>query len=156
MHLDNHVVYDLLETADYLIGVRAGRTGLLSVMRRRAISTAYYAVFQAICFVLADALVDWTNDNDTRELVFRTPDHRPVKDKLTRSTDPQLRQLGAAFSALQEKRNEADYASPRHTPTHVEAVTMLQQAREAIELVEALTTAQRTLLVVALITRPRP
>ena len=155
MPLGNHVVYDLLETAEHLLERRSGRANLLKVLRRRAISSGYYAVFQAVCFVVADETVGWSSDAAIVDPLFRTPDHRQVKDRLSRSSTTALKRLGIMLAELQDRRHDADYAPPGYNPSHVEVLALLQQARDAVHLIEGLDTQHRQVLAVTLLAKPR-
>ncbi len=51
----NPLVYDLLDVAEALAEQR-GRRNLQKAAMRRAVSSAYYAVFHGLCFVCTRAL----------------------------------------------------------------------------------------------------
>ena len=155
MPLGNHVVYDLLDTADYLLERRSGPANLLKVLRRRAISSAYYAVFQAVCFVVVDETVGWSSEAALLDPMFRTPDHRQVKHKLSNSDAIAIKRLGIMLTELQDRRHDADYAPPRYNSTHPEALALLQQARDAVSSIEEFDAEQRRALAVALLAKPR-
>lgn len=155
MPLGNHLVYDLLRTADHLLDERSGRANLLKAMRRRAISSAYYAVFQGVCFVVADVSIGWSSDAALLDPIFRTPDHRQVRDKLSKSKAVNLKRLGIILAQLQDLRHEADYSPPSYSPTHPEAFAIVQQARDAVRLIEDLDAEERRVLTVTLLAKPR-
>jgi hypothetical protein len=155
MALGNHIPDDLLEAAEFLLSVRVGRSNLLKVYRRRAVSSAYYAVFQAICYVFASETVGWGSEATLLDPVFRTLEHERTKDRLSRAADPALKRIGTILSQLKDKRHSADYAPPSFNPAQVEALQLVEQAREALLLVETLTPQQRKLLVSILISKSR-
>lgn len=154
MALANHIVEHLIETAEHL-SRQPGSDNLRKVMRRRAISSAYYAVFQAVCFIFTDTIVRWSSANDVVEPVFRSLDHKLVKNKLSSSSDPQLRAIGIIFARLQEMRYDADYAPPAHNPTIAETTVAIQDALSIVTLIDALDPGQRRHLTASLIAKPR-
>lgn len=150
----NHLVDHLLQTASFLAEA-APTTNFGKARRRRAISTAYYSVFQALCYVLADQIVSWTTGGDLIEPVFRSLDHKSALKALRVADDPDLRAIGVMVARLQEKRNDADYRPPGYNPGAAETADVIQQAREANERIHALTTLQRRRLVASIITKAR-
>jgi hypothetical protein len=85
-----------------------------SASLRRAVSTAYYAVFQALCETCADTLVGWKKPWEAFTPVFRALEHgRAAQTLLQRSaaTPPELQRFALAFRELQEAREWADYQS---------------------------------------------
>ena len=150
MALPNHLVYDLLEAAEHLAR-QPGRPNLTKTFRRRAISSAYYAVFQAVCFIFTDAVLGWGSEPELVEPVFRSVDHATARKKLAASADDSLSQLGVLLALLQAKRHDADYLPPKHNPSQAEALEVVEQARVAIAMVENLDRRQRRLVAVALI-----
>jgi hypothetical protein len=116
----------LLEQADQLIAT-PGPGAPKQADLRRAISTAYYALFHAIATATADDFAGKTNQQTARYgLVYRSVGHRALRDL---SDDVQKQNLPARYSALeppggfgtdmiavatalsdlQEKRHSADY-----------------------------------------------
>jgi uncharacterized protein (UPF0332 family) len=74
---------------------------------RRAVSTAYYALFH---FLVAEASANWAQ-SDLRPKLSRYFDHGPMKaasEAVAKSAGP-LKSVAAAFVRLQENRLEADY-----------------------------------------------
>ena len=112
--LGNELVDEFLVMADELANVRVGRAALQEVRRRRAISAAYYAVFHALASICVDAIVGWEASPEIVDLVYRSLDHRPTRDRLRQRSivdiDPGLASVGTAFARLLEKREMADYA----------------------------------------------
>lgn len=123
----------------------AARTGKLTQVRlRRAVSTAYYAVFHEICKMCADELVvsQTRNQKMTRAWrhVYRGLNHRKAKAACKKIEDneskynfpEELRNLGLNFSTLQEERHRADYdPSMRFKPADVEQ--LIDRAEKAIQ-----------------------
>ena len=85
-------------------------------MLRRAVSTAYYAMFHALCQSNADTLVGPSPSGPDIELwldTYRTLDHRAAKNRLTSyislRQDLTLRDFARTFVSMQEQRIFADY-----------------------------------------------
>jgi hypothetical protein len=64
---------DLLEVADHLARRDPGRPKQVSL--RRAIATAYYAVFHALAFLCANTLVGWSQSWRAVTPIYRSLDH---------------------------------------------------------------------------------
>ena len=150
----NHLVDHLLQTAD-LLAADAPNTNFGKARRRRATSTAYYAVFQALCYVLTDEVVSWANGEDLIDPVFRSLDHKVALRSLTSADDPDLRSIGAIFALLQKQRLDADYLPPGYNPGTKETMDVITQARDADERIHALTDVQRRRLVASFVTKAR-
>ena len=107
---------DLLETAKRLAKPHNPRGRPRQADLRRAISTAYYAVFHALCRMCADAFVG--NRSTTRrawEQVYRSVEHGCSYDKcvhgiIGKEFPDEVKSFCGAFIHLQEKRYLADYA----------------------------------------------
>lgn len=148
----------LLDQADGLIAAARGRPRQADL--RRAISSAYYAVFHAVITAAADEFVGAVQ-RGTREhaLTMRSIDHRTikaccleiVKTSPTRAYLPYL--PGGGFSApvlgfanvfpdLQDQRHGADYDSLSSYVT-ADARTMIATARGAISSLVAAPPADR-------------
>ena len=85
-------------------------------MLRRAVSTAYYAMFHALCQSNADALVGPSPSGPDAELwldTYRTLEHRAAKNRLasyiSSRQDPAIRDFARTFGSMQEQRINADY-----------------------------------------------
>ena len=84
-------------------------------MLKRAISTAYYAMFHALCNSNADLVAGQPVDPPSREAwtrTYRSLDHRPARNRLAEvqmSMHPAVRRFAIAFALLQEQRLTADY-----------------------------------------------
>ncbi|HFB98297.1 MAG TPA: hypothetical protein ENJ62_04080 [Bryobacterales bacterium] len=106
---------DLLETARQILdsGQRRGRPRQTDL--RRAISTAYYAVFHALCHMCADALMGPRQESrEAWRQVYRSIEHGIAKDRCIRNHSRDnlpvnIRKFCSIFVQLQEKRHEADY-----------------------------------------------
>ena len=105
---------------------------------KRAISTAYYAMFHALCRSNADTLVGVRSDGAGRlawARTYRALNHRQAKNRLeqaSREIPGQIRGFSATFSMLQEQRHEADY-NP-HSAFYRREVIQLLATADAITL----------------------
>ena len=154
MALGNHIVEHLIETAEHLAR-QSGSGNLRKVMRRRAVSSAYYAAFHAIAYLFTEGTVRWSSENELVEPVFRSLDHKLVKNRLSSSADATVRAIGLIFAKLQERRYNADYAPPAHNPTLAETRDAIEEAREIVSLVDGLSAKRRRLVVALLIAKAR-
>jgi hypothetical protein len=135
---------------------------------RRAVSTAYYAVFQALCATCADTLVGWSKPWEVFTPVFRALEHGRAAHTLllpSLATTSELQRFGLAFKELQEAREWADY-SPEPRPsfeegkksspfTREETLTLIRLAGEAIDILHRLDEDARLKLATRLVARTR-
>ncbi len=154
----NPLVVHLLATAEELAGHR-GRYFLRQTAMRRAVSSAYYALFHALCFVCSSSLSRRAHP-DLRDQIYRALDHgtakRRLADRETAGIDPSLAAVGLAFRILQDQRHLADYAPPSHAFAPGEVVALIRHARKAIELLQNLDPEAQARLAVALLIARRP
>ena len=119
---------------------------------RRAISTAYYALFHAMGYRISHEVVGAApEDEQLRALVRRSLKHTDMRDALKgfasgnlksiyrdvvgEYTSPALKTVADAFITLQQDRNKADYnVSWRFTTTNAEV--SIADAEKSIELLE--------------------
>lgn len=120
---------------------------------RRAVSTAYYAVFHLL---IAEATANWANV-DARAALGRAFDHGTMKaasDRIVRSRafpfvgeDPlvvaSLRTIGLTFFRLQEARHFADYNLASDLD-RVDAMNQVASAEEVFALWPSIRRAQIT------------
>ena len=126
-------------------------------MLKRAISTAYYAMFHALCLSNANLVAGQATDQPTREAwtrTYRSLDHGPAKDRMARRrslTEPVLRQFATVFALLQEQRQNADY-DPHSMYLREQVVTLIDLAESATErLMTTAATVRRPLAAVVLL-----
>jgi hypothetical protein len=147
---------DLFEIADRLARLDSGRPRQASL--RRAVSTAYYAVFHALAYLCSDRLVGWGKSWEFVSPIYRSLDHARAKTVLTswlpkHGSDIAL--IGQTFIELQEKRHIADYdPEPRHG--RAETIDLIDQARTAITRITSLSPEDKLRLATQLIARKRP
>ena len=130
-------------------------------MLRRAISTAYYAIFHALCQSNADTLVGDAATGNNAELwarTYRALDHRPAKDRLNSynaAGAPALSNFARMFGDLQSQRHDADY-NPRRMFSRSQVISMIDRAETATQAFYNMPAPQRrTLAVHLLLTRNR-
>lgn len=128
---------DLIVSATALLGHGSGKPSQANL--RRAISSAYYAMFHALARQAADLLVGGQNSDKSKPAwrqVYRALEHNPVcnacRDQAMLSKFPKgIEDFANAFVALQRKRHNADY-DPYVRFTKSEAATDVILARQAI------------------------
>ena len=105
---------DLLKTARQLLRSAGERGRPRQANLRRAVSTAYYATFHALCHMCADVFTG--TRQETRKAwrqVYRALEHnhagRMCRHQGITQFPIELIRFCSAFKHLQEKREEADY-----------------------------------------------
>ncbi|NEU14448.1 hypothetical protein G3T14_20300 [Methylobacterium sp. BTF04] len=155
--LGNPLVYNLLDVADGLASLPGTRNVRKAAMRR-AVSTAYYAVFHALCYVCTDELVGWTKTG-THDPIYRSVDHGSAKSRLAGKHAARIGtvilDIGAAVAKLQDDRHSADYAPPALTVSLEATLVIIALAKETVALIEGLDKPQRLELAILLIAKPR-
>jgi hypothetical protein len=129
----------LLEAADLLL--KHGKRS--TAFRRRAVSTAYYAVFHSIDKLCADYVSrSASRQSEEYRRAYRALEHGqlknafkqpPLKDHIT------LGKICAAVLRLQEERNDADYLPPvAGVFTYDKAAELVEIARDTVGEIEKL------------------
>ena len=127
---------------------------------KRAVSTAYYAMFHALCFSNAETLLVGPRERDNEEAwdrIYRAIDHKPTKEKIKegRQQLPEpIRKFGDTFSFLQEQRHLVDYA-PDKLITALETETWINRAETATKQFMQSDPEERKRLAIRLLVRPR-
>ena len=106
-------------------------------MLRRAVSTAYYAMFNTLCKSNADVLVGASATGQDSQLwldTFRSLQHNIAKNRLAQYAsarqEPTLRTFARAFGKLQEQRIIADY-DPTVDFTRSRVANLIDEAETA-------------------------
>jgi uncharacterized protein (UPF0332 family) len=141
----------LLEAAETLLEGNKRSTAF----RRRAISSAYYAVFHAIVKLCADYVTRSAKRNSQEYLrAYRALDHAPLKEAFSRSPlkdSPMLSDLGTAVVTLQAERHRADYLPPQDGLfTYERARELIDIARQAVKQIESIKPSQEECRILAL------
>lgn len=153
------MISDMLLLASSLAesGIGPGRPK--GVELRRAVSTAYYALFHSLARLCAAELVGWSKPWDVVTPVYRSLDHRRARDVLNdfRKFAPgsALASVSLAFSQLQDARHEADYDPRPFQFKRSGAIDLIDTARQAVVLLDQLSPEARLTLAVRLIARSR-
>ncbi len=165
----------LLEQAELLLKPRGTRKLVRQADRRRAISSAYYAVFHFTLASLADEFVGktpTTRRTPRYALVYRSVDHKALetlcsevkKPKLPQKYEPyvpsngfesNMREFAVLVLQLKEKRNSADY-DPSHWVKIADARQAIENARAAIQRFGKASAARRKAFLTLLAFNPRP
>jgi hypothetical protein len=137
---------------------------------RRAVSTSYYALFQALCELTARNLVGWRTPWDAFTPIFRSVDHARARAILGSPRIPhplgaEVERIGIAFKELQDAREWADYNPEPHFDRHrvekrlnfsrEEALRFVAIARDAVGRLGSLEEGVQKRLAALLIARTR-
>lgn len=128
---------------------------------RRAISTAYYAMFHALAASNADCIVEPPHNPITEQAwprVYRGLEHRAAKTLLRHHGNlfsAQARHFDNIFGQLQDVRHIADY-DPSQTFTPAQAAAWINRAEVAILDFMQVPTEERKALAVQSLIRERP
>lgn len=152
----NSMVALLLEAADTLLKERPRS----SAFKRRAVSTAYYAVFHALAKVCAENLLPSAARNtDEYARVYRALEHGSLKaafGKEPLKNHGTLRKIGDLVVALQSERYRADYLPPiENVFSRQDTKKLIEQARQAVAEIEALNPQDSRTLATCLLFRER-
>ena len=142
----------------------AGQTGVPAqgrprqAMLKRAVSTAYYALFHALCYSNANVLTGRAAGRPPYPLAwtrtYRAMDHGPASDAMRRQAGNMPVALRGNFMAtfrfLQEQRHKADY-DPEARFRRSEVVSLISRTETAIQtFFSASDTERRTLAPIVL------
>ena len=141
----------LLEAAELLLKAQSRS----SAFKRRAVSTAYYAVFHAVDKVCADYVTNGAKrSSEEYNRVYRALDHKQMKDAFAKSPmkdNEKLRGIGSAVISLQNERHRADYLPPiQNIFTDVRAAELVSMARETVRQIESIQPEQAEYQMLAL------
>ncbi len=164
---------DLIRQARELAATKPGQRGPpLQVNLRRAMSSAYYAVFHELLAAVADQFVGAAlRCSERYALVYRSINHGQIRElcEEVRKTAPsrkyrpfvpsagvsqQLQDFGRDFVFLQEERHKADY-DPRPRPATADVLAIIGRAEGALAAYRALARTERELFLTLLAFPPR-
>ena len=130
-------------------------------MLRRAVSTAYYAMFNALSKSNADVLVGASATGQDAQLwldTFRSLQHNVAKNRLAQYANaarfPALRTFARSFGKLQEERITADY-DPTVGFTRSHVASLINSAEDATAAFLNIPTRTRRTLALHLLVRRR-
>src|SRR5437868_8913809 len=120
---------------------------------RRAVSTAYYAMFHALAQLCADGLIGGIHARTVAwSRVYRALDHKPTKAVLqsaeAAALSPIVADFGSAFADLQERRHQADYDPAPFQYYFNETAALVELAHSAIQKLDSLGADERRTLAV--------
>jgi hypothetical protein len=149
---------DLLEIADELARRDPRRPKQTSL--RRAVSSAYYAVFHAVAYTCTIAFVTWNKPWNVVTPVYRSLDHGPARkvfdsDRQGIKFGPEAASLGRIFIQLQQARYTADYDPGPFPLNRQDTLELIDRAREAVQLIGKIPDEKRLLLAIQLIVKQR-
>jgi uncharacterized protein (UPF0332 family) len=152
------MIDDLLELAAYLARRDARRPKQSSL--RRAMSTAYYAVFHAHARLCAGSLVGPSKPWQVFTPIYRSLEHTAAKRLFDQARSDkrfgdEIADLGRIFIRLQQARHAADYSPEPFSISRDEALELIGLARQAVQTIHMLPDDKRLLLAVNLIARQR-
>jgi hypothetical protein len=157
---------ELLQQADML----AARTGATQADYRRAISSAYYAVFHFCLTAVANTICGYASSgSDGYSLVYRSVDHKTLANlcRQLRQTNPQgvaimpsggfglMADFARVTGNLQVQRLLADY-DPSRSFTATAASLLVADARQAITWFNSCTEEQQKAFLMMLLFKQRP
>jgi hypothetical protein len=133
-----------------------------SASKRRAVSTAYYALFHALAKTCAGELLgNSRSDSPEYERVYRALEHGSLKNAFKEkkgplSKYPSLSAIGESVIALQSRRMKADYMPPRgNLFSRAEAEDSIELARDAAQTIARLSSDEKRVLAVHLLFKER-
>jgi hypothetical protein len=151
------VIEDFLALADDLARRGTGRPTQASL--RRAVTTAYYAVFHALAKMCADHLVGKTKPWEVYTPLYRSVDHagarKVLRDARNHAENHAVAAIAVAFVALQEARIAADYLPEPFAFSRQQVKDLIQEARGAVAAIDALEPDTKLRLAVQLVTKTR-
>lgn len=152
------MIDDLLDIAEDLAGRDKGKPRQASL--RRAMSSAYYAVFNALAWMCADTLIGTRIDWQASRVIHRSLDHEALRRVFQQARDEKafgavVKQLSPVLLELQEARESADYDPEWSGHSREEVRRLIAGARDAVEKIRNLDEATKRLLAVNLISKPR-
>lgn len=150
--------FDLIQVAASLSDHPA-RGKLKQAYRRRAISTAYYALFHHLAGMCADTLVGASKSRTAAwQRTYRALEHGFAKSallELARRSDVEaIKLLSEIFVALQQFRHEADY-DPHGSYEDGSSGACIMMARLGLHAVSSLTPEMKAEIATSLILRSR-
>lgn len=122
------------------------------IVLRRSVSSAYYAVFHAMCRLCADELVGVTAPVEDRAAVYRSLEHGALRSAAkSPRLSPNAQNILARAMTLQEKRHLADYdPRPQKFGGRAAVISLVGSAEDAVSEIAALSPAERKTLAVML------
>ena len=156
--------YDLLRIARQLASgeLGSGRGRPRQAELRRAISTAYYAMFHALARCAADMLVGATPSRRSQSAwrqTYRALEHGHARNQCSNATmmsefPDGIRQFGIVFVNNQRRRHSADY-NPAETYNRFEVLKFIEEIERVIPEFDAVPAIDRRAFAVYALFRTR-
>ncbi len=129
---------------------------------KRAVSTAYYAMFHAVCANTADLLPGVVGEPATSAAwlqAYRGPEHTHVRNQcrnagLMAPFPPEIRNFAETFVRMQSYRNQADY-NPFSNFRQADVSQMINDVEDAINLLESTPATIRRAFAITVLLRNR-
>jgi uncharacterized protein (UPF0332 family) len=138
----------------------AETSGKSLTLKRRAVSTAYYAVFHALAKLCADELLGNSIDLRSEEYVrvYRSLEHGTLKTafKAAPLNRGALQRIGSSVVELQSERIRSDYLPPQQLYSKDQCSDLVESAKSAVRWIAALSHGDRRSLAVSLLFKNRP
>ncbi len=151
------MIEDLLSLAEEMANRDFGRPRQASL--RRAVATAYYAVFHSLAKMCADQLVGAMKPWDVYTPLYRSVDHSAARKVLKEvRADPASHSIAAIALVcvkLHDARIAADYVPEPFGYSRQETKDLIEEARGVIEALAALSPEMKLRLAVQLVTKTR-
>lgn len=130
--------------------------------KRRAVSTAYYALFHALARLCADSVTGAQTaverDTANYERAYRALDHGPLRNAFKSGPlkdNTNFRELGEIVVRLQDERHRSDYLPSRQLYSKAECRLLIDAAKTAVGKVTSLDALERQTLALSLLFRDR-
>jgi uncharacterized protein (UPF0332 family) len=139
----------------------ADKSGKSLTLKRRAVSTAYYAVFHTLAKLCADELLGAGSDRRSEEYIriYRSLEHGTLKTAFKTAPLNQtvpLQKIGNRVVRLQSERIRSDYLPAQQLYTQDQCAALVESAKSAVGSIEALPENDRRRLAVSLLFKNRP
>ena len=126
---------------------------------RRAVSSAYYALFHALALLSADSLVGWRQPSAVFTPIYRSLDHARTRSALEArrkgSRDPLVDRIAVAFASLQDARYHADYDPESFPFSRSSTLELIDSAERAVLAIGSMSADQKLALAVGLTAKSR-
>lgn len=155
---------NLIVTARMLVGASSQESDpeQSQTHLKRAVSTAYYAMFHAVCANAATLLTDEIDEPAAPTAwlqAYRGPEHTHVRNQcrnagLMAPFPPEIRNFAQNFVQIQSYRNQADY-NPRSDFSRSDVLEIIADAERAINQLSYASAGPRRVFAITILLRNR-
>jgi hypothetical protein len=146
----------------YAAAVREPDTEQAQTHLKRAVSTAYYAMFHAVCSSAAELLPGAAGESATSAAwlqAYRGPEHTHVRNQCRNVSiialyPPEIREFAQTFVEIQGRRNQADY-NPLSNFSFSDADRIINRAELAINQLSSTPETVRRAFAITILLRNR-